>query len=244
MSRELTELLLAHRQAGTTIDTLRAELVPADLASAYAVQDETLAALGPVGAWKVAPCPPSGEPACSPLLASAVHPDGISLRHRDLPGLGIEVEVAVKLARDLPGTATVEDVRAAIASVHLALELLSSRFADRKSVPQLAAFADLQSSGGIVLGAPVPFSKLPEFGNQAMSLVLDGLAAGSTGTGPTTDNMLSALAWLARHSAARGAPLAAGTVIITGARLGPIAFHGRSADAEAPGLGTVGAVFT
>lgn len=239
MTNELTKLLLAHREAGTTVDVLPAELIPADLASAYAIQDETIVALGSVGAWKIAPFPETGEPACSPLLASAIYPEGVRLKHSDLPGLGIEVEVAVKLSRDLPCTASEDDVRAAIGSVHLALELLSPRFTDRKSVPQLAAFADLQSSGGIVLGAPVPFATLPELGNQAMTLSLDGQPSGSTHTGPTTTNVLSALTWLVKHSAARETPLAAGMVVITGARLGPVMFQGTHAVAQSLGLGTV-----
>ncbi|QQR38299.1 2-keto-4-pentenoate hydratase [Devosia rhizoryzae] len=244
MSNKLTKLLLAHRKAGTTVDALPAELVPADLKSAYAIQDETIVALGKVGAWKVAPFPETGEPACSPLLASAIHPDGVRLRHSDLPGLAIEVEVAVKLSRDLRGTASEDEVRAAIGSVHPALELLSSRFADRRSVPQLAAFADLQSNGAIVLGAPVSFATLPEFGNQAMTLSLDGRHGASTESGPTTSNMLSALTWLVRHSAARNTPLTAGMVVITGARLGPVVFQGTHAEAQAPGLGSVKASFT
>lgn len=243
MTHPLTDLLLSHRNSSTTIDHLPQDLAPPDMATAYAIQDETLAAVGPIGAWKVTPFPQIGEPACSPLPSSYVQQDGARLAHAELKGLGIEVEVAVTLARDLPATATLDDVKSAIGSVHLALELIASRYTDRQSMSREAAFADLQSSGGIILGSPIAFEDMPEFGDQAMSLHLDGARAAETMTGPTTQNLLSAIAWLARHAVTRGTPLTSGTVIITGARLGPVPFSGRTAKAEASGLGSIAVTF-
>jgi 2-keto-4-pentenoate hydratase len=243
VTHELTKLLLAHRQAGTTIDTLPPELTPPDMATAYAIQSEVLAAIGPVGAWKVSPVPAEGQPFCSPLPASYVHGSGATLTRSGLHGLAVEVEVGLKLGRDLPAGSTVEDARAAIGSIHLALEIVASRYTDRTSVAREAAFADFQSSGAIVLGDPVAFDGLPDFAQQALSLTLDGQADASTQTGPSTGNLLSAITWLADHAASRGLPLTSGTVIITGARLGPVAFDGREAVAEGDGLGTVRAAF-
>ena len=248
MTNALTTLLLAQRAAGTTLADLPADLVPPTLVDAYAIQSETVAALGPVGAWKVTPMPAEGEPFASPILARDVHNSGSTLRRADLPGLGIEVEVAVTLATDLPAKAggySAGAVRAAIGSIHVVLEVLASRYRDRKAVPRLAGFADLQSNGAVVVGPAVVTPQLPEFGIQAMSLALDGMQVQSTTGDATTENVLAALAWLADHAAARGLPLKAGDVVITGARLGPQAstFTGTSAVATAPGLGTVSAAF-
>jgi 2-keto-4-pentenoate hydratase len=247
MTNALTDLLLAHRSGGTTIDQLSADLVPPDLETAYTIQNETVAALGKVGAWKVQPIPDNGgTPACAPLLASVIHQTGVELKHADLKGLAIEVEVAVTLDRDFPQRDTpyiAKDMQPAIGSVHLAFELLASRYTDRKAVPQLAGIADLQSNAAIVLGAPVPFDTLPDVGQQAIQLLFDGTEAATTPTGPTTENLLSALAWLANHAVGRGSPLTSGTVVITGARLGPVPFAGKRAVAEAPGLGSVTANF-
>lgn len=246
MTAPLTDLLLAHRAAGTTIADLPADLVPQTADEAYTVQSETIAALGAVGAWKVQPLPETGEPFAAPILKSAVFADGAALRRADYAGLGIEVEVAITLGTDLPGKAggyAATDIVPAIASVHIALEMLASRYADRRGVPQLAGIADLQSNGAVVLGPPVTLADLPEFGAQQMTLRLDGKDAGTTSGDATTANMLGALAWLANHTAARGLPLTAGTVVITGARIGPVAFSGQSVLAEAPGLGSVSASF-
>lgn len=249
MTNALTSLLLAQRAAGTTLADLPADLVPQTIAEAYAIQAETIAALGPVGAWKVTPMPAEGEPFASPILASDVYNSGATLQRADLPGLGIEVEVAVTIATDLPaktGGYGADAIKAAIGSVHVVLEVLASRYRDRKAVPRLAGFADLQSNGAVVVGPAVVTEQLPEFGAQAMSLVLDGTEVQSTTGDATTENVLAALAWLADHAAARGLPLKAGDVVITGARLGPQAstFTGTSAVATAPGLGTVAAAFT
>jgi 2-keto-4-pentenoate hydratase len=239
MTSGLAKLLLAHRAARTTIDQLPAELVPQDMEAAYAIQTETMAVLGPVGAWKVSPYPETGEPLCSVLPASYLHQSGATLDRADLHDLGIEVEIALTLGQDLPGGTTPQEAQAAIGSVHLALELIASRFTDRTSIPRTAAFADLQNSGGIVLGAPVRFDALPELGGEAMTLVYDGEETASATGGPSTDNVLRSLAWLATHAASRGLELKQGTVVITGARIGPKPFAGRVVAARSDRFGTI-----
>lgn len=243
MTSSLTRLLLAHRAAGTTIDSLPDDLVPADLAAAYRVQSETLEALGPVGAWKVSPVPESGEPACSPLPQTYLHRSGATLPRGAFHGLGIEVEIAFTLGEALPAGASAEDAREAIGSVHLALELIASRYTDRQAMARTAAFADLQSSGGIVLGEPHAFDAQVDLGSEALTLRFGGDEVAATQGGPSTDNALKALAWLATHAASRGTPLTRGTVVITGARLGPTPLSGDSAEARSPRFGSVAVAF-
>lgn len=242
----LTTLLLDQRANRTTIDTLPEDLVPQTRDAAYLVQDETVAALGAVGAWKVAPMPAEGVPFAAPILAQNVHGSGGVLAAADLPGLGIEVEVAVTLSKDLPGKAvgtSADDVKAALGSIHLAIEVLASRYTDRSKVPQLAGIADMQSGGAVVLGEALAATDLPEFGKQAMSLSFNGEVVQTSVGNATTENVLTSIAWLAGHAASRGKPLKAGNVIITGARLGPLPFNTGEVVAEAPGLGHVSVRF-
>lgn len=246
MTHPLTTILLAQRLAGTTLSVLDDHLVPPDLETAYRIQDETVAALGAVGAWKVTPMPETGTPACSPILAADIYSDGVTLQRSDFAGLAIEVEVAVTLRRDCPARPTAytpAEMRNAIGSVHIALEVLSSRYANRRAVSQLAGFADLQSNGAIVLGAPLDVALLDELDRQTMSLRLDGTPSGSTTKGPGVDNVTAALAWLAGHAATRGRGLKTGDVVITGARIGPSELVGRLAQASSSALGTVSATF-
>jgi 2-keto-4-pentenoate hydratase len=246
MQHKLTEILLRSRISGSLIVDLPTDAVPQTVEDAYRVQNETVAVLGPVGAWKVQPMPETGVPFASPILARTVLADGALLRAADFPSLGIEVEVAVTLGRDLPLKPegyTAADLPSAIGSFHIALELLASRFIDRSAVPKLTGIADLQHSGAIVLGAPVSFETLPEFGNQTMSLNMDDVSVAETSGNATTANMMAALAWLANHAAARGLQLKAGDIVITGARLGPVPLDGSKVHALAAGLGSVSAVF-
>lgn len=241
-SNSLTALLLDSRRTGKPVDPLDPALVPANAEAAYAIQTETIAAVGPAGAWKVAPKPADGSPFASPILKSGVHQSGATLKAADLPGVAIEVEVAVTIGTDLPGKPggySPADIKAALASIHLAIEVLASRYKDRKAVPQLAGIADLQSSGAVIVGPAVPADTLPEFAQQAMTLSYDGAAAGATAGNASTENVLASLAWLADHAAARGLPLQAGMVVITGARIGPADVRPGLVAAEAPGLGKV-----
>jgi 2-keto-4-pentenoate hydratase len=247
MPHPLTDLLLAHRASGTPIESLPSELAPVDAAAAYLVQNEVASALGPVGAWKVQPMPETGEPFASPILRNVVFEDGADLKAADFHGLAIEVEVAVTIARDLPQPTqpyAASDLHSAIASVHAALEIVASRFRDRKAVPPLAGIADFQSNGAVVVGPAISAENLPEFARQSTTLQLDGAASLSSTAGASTANMLSSLAWLANHAAARGLPLKQGDVVITGARIGPVAFSGHGAFADAEGLGTVSCTFS
>jgi 2-keto-4-pentenoate hydratase len=245
MTHRLTTLLLAHRQAGTPIIDLPADLVPANAAEAFAIQDETVSALGPVGAWKVTPLGP--EMFCSPILATDVHTDGATLNKADYRGLEIEVEIAVTIGTDLPAKAggyTPADLKTAVSSLHVVLEILATRYPSRTAAPKLAGIADLQSNGAVVVGPAVSPADWPEFGAQALSLSFDGTEVQTSPGNSTTENVLAALAWLANNAAARNLPLKAGDVVITGARLGPKALEaGIRVTAEAPGLGTVSARF-
>ncbi len=247
MTHKLTDILLQHRASGMLIQDLPQDLEPQTAEDAYRIQNETVTALGPVGAWKVQPMPESGLPFASPILASNVLADGAAMTAADYPSIGIEVEVAVTLSRDLPmrdGDYKAEEMPSAIASFHLAFEILASRFVDRSQVAKLTGIADLQHSGAVVLGPAISFDALPEFGQQPIVLEMDDAPVASTPGNASTANMMAALAWLANHAAERNLPLKAGNVVITGARLGPVPLTGRQIKAHAEGLGSVSATFS
>jgi 2-keto-4-pentenoate hydratase len=247
MTHPLTDLLLAHRSSGVLLDSLPDALVPKDAATAYLVQTETVQALGPAGAWKVQPFPQSGEPFTSPILSSTVYRNGAALKLADYAGIALEAEIAVTVGRDLPakpGGYTSAELRDAVASLHLAIEIVASRFLDRTKMPSLVGIADLQNSGAIIVGAATPADIWPELGQQQIAMVFDGVEVQSTAGNGTTENTLSSLAWLATHAAARGLPLKLGDVIITGARLGPLAFNGRTASVTGQAFAPVSCTFS
>lgn len=242
MRHPLTDLLMAQRLKGELIDAVPEALLPADLETAYRVQTEMAAAIGPVGAWKVQPYPASGEPLASPIPRSVVFTDGAEVALGTAAKLFVEAEVAVTLKDDLPGADGGYDadaLRDAIGTAHLAIEILASRFADPAGLPALAGIADFQNNGAVVAGPAMAFSGLPDLGRLGMDLLVDGTCIGQVADGPSTERTLRSLAWLANHAAARGLPLKAGDVIITGARIGALPLDGRSITVAAPGLAPV-----
>jgi 2-keto-4-pentenoate hydratase len=132
-----------------------------------------------------------------------------------------EAEIAFVLGADLPSAETTPDqVAAAVASVHAAIEIVDSRIADWK-ITFADTVADNGSSAFFVLaetGLPVAGLDLE---GAAMEMTING-AVVSTGIGSAAlGNPLNAAAWLARTLAERGEPLKAGDVLLAGA-LGPM----------------------
>lgn len=132
-----------------------------------------------------------------------------------------EAEIAFVLAADLPSPDTTpEDVAAAVATVHAAIEIVDSRIADWK-ITFADTVADNGSSAFFVLADQgLPLAGL-DLEGAAMEMTFDGEVV-STGIGAAAlGNPLNAAAWLARTLAERGEPLKAGDVLLAGA-LGPM----------------------
>lgn len=132
-----------------------------------------------------------------------------------------EAEIAFLLGADLPDPATtVEQVAAAVARVHAAIEIVDSRIADWK-----ITFADTVSDNGssaffVLADAGLPLAGL-DLETAAMVMEVNGAVA-STGVGAAAlGNPLNAAAWLAQTLARRGEPLKAGDIVLAGA-LGPM----------------------
>lgn len=132
-----------------------------------------------------------------------------------------EAEIGFVLGADLPSTQTTpDDVAAAIATVHAAIEIVDSRIADWK-----ITFADTVADNGssaffVLAGQGQPLGTL-DLAAATMEMTVNG-AVVSTGSGAAVlGHPLNAAAWLARTLAERGEPLRAGDVVLAGA-LGPM----------------------
>ena len=129
------------------------DLVPDDLPAAMRVQRDVLLALGEtVAGWKVG-FSPDGVPVAGPLYASVVQAGGSSVR---LPQRGfiVEVELAFRLARDLPrGNYTRQDILDAADEALIGIELIAGRLGEPPATPYLAFVADNIGNAGYVTGA-------------------------------------------------------------------------------------------
>jgi 2-keto-4-pentenoate hydratase len=200
------------------IDALPAELAPASVENAFAVQSAYLARHVSCG-WKVGPGPVElGGWAAAPLRGvchqSPAQWGGV------LPG--IEIEIAFVLGADLPADSTAVQAKAAIETCNLGVEIFRARYVNSGALPFPQVIADHLNNAGVLLGSGKAVADIPDMANLPISLEADGVAIGQSIGGPSFDDLMVPLCWLADYATARGRALRAGDVIITGARIGTL----------------------
>lgn len=224
-------------------------------AAAYAVQHRTIASRIAAGASVVgrkigltsdAVQAQLGvdQPDFGVLLDDMCHRAGEVVGIEGLLQPRIEAEVAFVLGTDLAdGDLAQEQVRAAVAQVLPALEIVDSRIADW-DITFADTVADNGSSARYVLGTDTRTLDEVEPVGVQMTMTRNGEVV-STGTGAAClGDPLRALAWLARIARDLGEPLRAGQVILSGA-LGPMVTvaAGDRFEAHLTGLGSVSVTF-
>ncbi|MBC8752830.1 MULTISPECIES: 2-keto-4-pentenoate hydratase [Paraburkholderia] len=226
---QAARLLVAARRQGTPSERLPVELRPANLDEGFAIQQQVGDQLGwKAGAWKCA-LPAAGKVIAAPIYDAVIH-RGAQCRIRAMPGqswVRAEPELAYLLARDLPprreayGEAEVLD---ALGNVHLALELLGSRYAHPESLTFPELLADGLFNAGLVIGPRVQLREgatpadLPvEF---TVSLARAGQDTVSFAGRHPDRSVLAPIVWLANFLRVRGLGLHAGQAVITGSYAG------------------------
>jgi 2-keto-4-pentenoate hydratase len=243
-------LLHAVRMGAPRLPALPGELAPATLADAYAIQDEMLALLGSgVGGWK-ATLFDARNGICAPIPANALlaSPARLALANaptRNTLRMGIESEVAFRMARDLPPLPAGESygeqqVLAAVASVHPVIELVTSRFAAQEAVSRLDQVADAFMNEALVVGPALAGWQALDLAALPLELRFDGdLRHAGVGGHPIGDPR-KPLTWIANHLAQLGRGLRAGEIVTTGSCAGAHPMGaGHEAVATFTGLGSV-----
>lgn len=238
----LGERLIASRRGATRIADLTG-LVPADYAAAMAVQAEVARALGAtVGGWKVA-VRPEGVAVAAPIFAADMRASGGSWTFGGLT-LGIELEVALMLKRDLrPGKITRADILDA-ATLLVGIEIVESRIADA-TPPYPAALADNMANGGYVTGPTVSVNRKLDLEALTAKVTIDGRAVidGSV-RHAAGDPLAWVVAWASRPIDQLGG-LRKGQIITTGALCGLIPVSGPArVEASLSGFGDIAVAFT
>ena len=239
---QAAQLLVAARAGGPVVPWHN--IVPADRAGAYAIQDATLAAMGPVAGWKVGAKGANAEPHCAPLPSSGIHASGVTLTGSAWRWRCVEVEVAFRLGRDLDPKGRLlapAELAEAFDAVLPAIEVVESRLLDGQTADPLAQLADLQCHGALVLGSPSAFvpAQLDLHTAEASLHFGTASAAHSHGGNPAQD-VWRLMSWLARHCAQRGQPLRTGQIVTTGSCTGLLtAPMGMTVRGEIVGVGAV-----
>jgi len=254
--------LATARRDARAIESWPSGQLPRDLAEAYRLQAAVVRELGPIAGWKIAAVTPEqratlgvDRPIGAAIPAPRLH-DARSvaarLRASDFIAPKLECEVAFELGSDLParpGRAYSRDeVRAAVAALRVAVEIVDSRLP--RGLGALAELADGFNNGALVAGparsdwGAIDFPRLEivltrshegrsaEVARGSAQAILDGDPFGTV-----------VLLANAPPDAARG--LRAGDIVTTGSCTGAPALPGpRAYRAEFGALASVEFVFT
>lgn len=220
--QQVAQQLITARTGGPAVPWR--DIVPADRAGAYAIQDATLAAIGPIAGWKVGAKGPHAEPHCAPLPASGIHASGVTLTGPAWRWRCIEVEVAFRLGRDLDPNGKLlapAELAEAFDAMLPVIEVVESRLADGQTADPLAQLADLQCHGALVLGSPSALAPAQvDLRILEASVSFGATSAAHTHGGNPAQDVWHLLSWLALHCARRGQPLQAGQIVTTGSCTG------------------------
>jgi 2-keto-4-pentenoate hydratase len=164
-------------------------------------------------------------PAAGFMEAANVFRDDGTVRFADCIKPGVECEVAVRLARDLPpGCYTRETVAAAVGEFVAGIEIVENRYDDLKTLGTPTLIADQVYHVAAVLGSAGSTDwRAMEIGALRGRILIDGVERDA---GVTTDLMghpFTCLAWLASSSvAAAFGGLRAGQCVMLGSVTPPV----------------------
>lgn len=220
----------AARIAGTVVERPPAEIEPGDEHAAYRVQ----AALhrwfeanghGPLAGYKIG-CTTAvqqdhvgiARPCGGGMLAANVFTGEARLTHGDYRRPGVECEIAVRMAAEVPARGAPydrESIAPFVGEAMAAVEIVDDRYRDFPSWPAAPLIADDFFNAGCVLGAPVAAAEVDLSALRGTTTV-NGVDAGSGTGADVMGHPYAALAWLANVLAETGQQLMAGHVVLTG----------------------------
>lgn len=143
---------------------------------------------------------------------------------------GVECELAVHLAHDLPpGPCTPEAAAAAVDLLMAAIEIVENRYADMLDFGTPSLLADQMFHAGAVLGQPVTNWRDIDLADILGQLAVNGIIVGQGRGAELLGHPMHALAWLAASPEAAGfGGLRAGQIVLLGSVIPPVWLNGPS----------------
>ncbi|MCS3450882.1 MULTISPECIES: 2-keto-4-pentenoate hydratase [Bradyrhizobium] len=247
------------RRSRAPLKALPKDVVPRDEAEGYQVQYALHALMQPhVGSlvgYKIG-CTSAvmqeyiniPHPCVGGVFEKVVHDSGVRLPAAEFVHVGVECEIAVRLARNLaPSEApfTAEWVAEAIDAYYPAIEIVDDRYVKWETLGAPTLIADDFFAAGCVLGEEVPRITVPDLRAVAGRAIVNGEEEGRGTGADVLGHPHNALAWLANHLATEGRGLHAGQIVLTGSLVKTVWLNaGDTVVMELDGLGKVEAAFT
>ena len=228
-----SQTLHDHWRAGTKLDALDDWLRPSDRTAGYAIQAaiERYSTTHLFG-WKIAATSEAGQkhinvdgPMAGRILAETVIPDGGTASMAGNEMRVAEPEFAFRMRTDLPARSapyTVQQVLDAVDTLHPAIELPDSRFADFVKAGEAQLIADNACAHLFVLGPAATVEwRSRDLVEEKPVIALRGQQFVGHGKNVLGDPRL-ALAWLANELRQLGVTLRAGEIVTTGTCHAPL----------------------
>jgi 2-keto-4-pentenoate hydratase len=241
-----TALLRAHA-SNAPLDAAKQPAAPLSVTDAYAIQAFVASRSAAVGGWKVGAPAPHEQATFAPVVSSGVCASGAALDDGGRRMRGIEVEIAYRLAADLPPRSTpyeAQDVANAIDAVLPIIEVVETRLSDRGAANGMWALADNLSHGELVIGQPISAWQDLSLAEVAVLLRFDDMVVVDRKCANPGGRPFDLVVRLANLCGTHCAGLRAGQIITTGSLMGlELAPVGANVSATIGELGTVDVKF-
>ena len=260
-ARQAAQVVWTHWQSGQVLAALPDACRPLSALQGYAAQAQMPLVSGrQVVGWKIAATSTNGQahinvsgPLAGRLLSGQVFESGATVPSAGNRMRVAEPEFAFAMAQDLPPQAapyTQQQVMAAVASLHPALEVPDSRLAPFTAAGEAQLLADNACARHFVLGPAAPdvwrdldLSTYPVHAQVEHHHTLQYTREGSGGN--VLGDPRIALTWLANQLSSLGITLEKGHVVTTGTCMVPLELQpGDSASADFGPLGRVHMIFS
>lgn len=199
-----------------------------DLGFGYATQAALLPLLAGgsprIVGWKVGLTTPRmqqmcgvNEPIVGAVLEGRIHPAPARVAVSSYVRLGVESEIALRIARPFPeDEVSPDEALAHVDRVCAAFELVDDSAADYARLSAATLVADNAWNAGLALGPPSDARGLGALGGRKGVLRRDGEVVDEGSSSDVLGDPAKALAWVARHLARAGQPLRPGQWVSTG----------------------------
>lgn len=231
---EASRLLIDHWDQGLKLATLPVALRPTSRREGYAIQSVLdRQSKSPLFGWKIAATSAGGQkhinvdgPLAGRILAERVAPNEATVSLAGNLMRVAEAEFAFRFAVDLLPRADpygVDEVLDAVATLHPAIELPDSRFADFVTAGEASLIADNACAHDFVLGDPTKADwRAIDLADHRVAISLRGERHIGLGAAVLGDPR-SALTWLVNELSGLDVRIKAGQVVTTGTCYTPLA---------------------
>lgn len=163
-------------------------------------------------------------PAAGFMSTGGVHRSGTTLRFAEFQRPGVECELAVRLARNLPGACSMEEAAEAVGDLIAGIEIVENRYTDLAKVGTPTMIGDQVYHAAAVIGEPAT-GDWRDLDVAALRgrLIIDGHQRDEGVSGDLMGHPFNCLAWLAGSTVAEAfGGLQAGQVVMLGSVTPPI----------------------